>query len=39
MYEQESKEDDLDWLRGHGGTLSWRTGPDVDNTKKTAAGK
>ena len=37
-YLQDQTEDDFDWLRGHGSTSSWRTGPSTDNTKKDASG-
>lgn len=37
-YLQDKTEDDFDWLRGHGATSSWRTGPSVDNTKKDESG-
>ena len=37
-YTQETVEDDFDWMRGHGGTNSWRTGPTFDNTKKDGTG-
>lgn len=34
----QAHKDDFDWLRGHGGTNSWRTGPSKDNTKGDATG-
>lgn len=32
-------DDDFDWLRGHGGTSSWNTGPSKDNTKGDKTGE
>eukprot|EP00795_Rhopilema_esculentum_P012712 gene12712-3431_t len=37
-YLQDQSEDNFDWIRGHGATSSWRTGPSIDNTKKDASG-
>ena len=36
---QQGLTDDFDWLRGHGGTNSWNTGPSKDNTKNDGTGK
>ena len=35
---QDQVEDNFDWLRAHGGTGSYGTGPSTDNTKKDASG-
>eukprot|EP00794_Sanderia_malayensis_P017044 gene17044-18759_t len=37
-YLQDQTEDNFDWIRQHGGTGSWATGPSVDNTKGDASG-
>ena len=37
-YYQDQVEDTFDWIRGSGGTSSWRTGPTIDNTKKDSSG-
>jgi len=34
----QGKNDDFDWLRGHGGTTSWNTGPRKDHTRDSAVG-
>lgn len=34
----QGKGDDFDWLRGHGGTTSWNTGPRKDHTLNSGVG-